>query len=981
MKKILLTFCILHFAFCIFGQRPFQQKKEIPENLKNMVTTIQQNPTRSGEYSEVAFPFDTTFLFDYPNVTTHDIAGGGGVPIVIFKFTLDHNAVVNFKDDGCFLDYAPFKNAIDMNNYMGDGQCYTTSLPAGTYYVICADFIGKLQNEGAFNVHISFSEIIPTELTFPIDQDITLTYANTDDVLYGGNRGAMFAVTLPNFGIYNELSTETVITSYNFGAEAGTNITAILPDGRIFFNLVDYSGSISETQDLTTHLTFTLNTTITPTAIQVPYAGNIEITTTNSVNLWDYYVKFYTFTLENDAWLHFYSENALNDMLPYFQVSSIDMSQDYADGNDISVLLSAGTYLLFVDDDGHIVNDGVTSVSATMKIDVEHHYNNLDYSKEITTTPIYSSLNNLVEFVEPMIPVPLLYGEGFHFNVEAGKIYKLHCESFANGISQEATSMVGVNLLRDYLTGDMDYDAINGNGGTMSSHNQFVVDYYGYENTTVKALFVAYGDTMPNELLFSFYLEIEDAPVAETETPNTEAGWHWETMTLPFFKNLVFDTINYNGWTDEYGKTYKPFVLTVAEDITLAYVDGTNHLGWSAPFDIYLDAEMTSLYLDNLWSYTQVNLPAGTYYLVFNDDGFPQHNGGGIYNVDVRLEAITFSNSITLEELLTDPNITTVDYANFPYFEEFTTADANIVYFDDYKYAKAYKITGMAAGDSGYIHIANSYDAYLYIYQMDGGNGITQLSDGGVDDAWSYETGNQGYYGGDLDSYWSGEVPETRDYYIVATYYDSYENAVNSQFMVNFWKTSTATAPVLGEITNTTASAASVLVDDSEGLNANDIKIALMSLTITANANLTAGGTTSFAVGNNPFAWTIAPDNTSAIYINLEAPMGYNIAANYVPATVAISLLSANQNDIHLPKLSLYPNPCTDYFVISGDMNNMSDKFLVRIYDISGKLHMSQLLHVLPLSQQINVADLPRGSYIVTVQNGNTMNVLKFVKK
>ncbi|MDR2511802.1 MAG: T9SS type A sorting domain-containing protein [Bacteroidales bacterium] len=75
--------------------------------------------------------------------------------------------------------------------------------------------------------------------------------------------------------------------------------------------------------------------------------------------------------------------------------------------------------------------------------------------------------------------------------------------------------------------------------------------------------------------------------------------------------------------------------------------------------------------------------------------------------------------------------------------------------------------------------------------------------------------------------------------------------------------------------------------------------------------------------------------------------------------------------------VTVYPNPVEDYIVIScgkGDRSNRSDKFLVQIYDLSGKLHISQLLQ---LSQKLNVVDLPAGTYFLKIGE----EVHKFVKK
>ncbi|MDR2511468.1 MAG: DUF4465 domain-containing protein [Bacteroidales bacterium] len=81
--------------------------------------------------------------------------------------------------------------------------------------------------------------------------------------------------------------------------------------------------------------------------------------------------------------------------------------------------------------------------------------------------------------------------------------------------------------------------------------------------------------------------------------------------------------------------------------------------------------------------------------------------------------------------------------------------------------------------------------------------------------------------------------------------------------------------------------------------------------------------------------------------------------------------------------IHIFPNPCSDYLLMNcdmsdkGNMSNKSDRFLVQIYDVSGKLHISQLLHVSHISQKINVADLPSGTYFLKIAD----IVKKFVKE
>ncbi|MDR2511822.1 MAG: T9SS type A sorting domain-containing protein [Bacteroidales bacterium] len=103
-------------------------------------------------------------------------------------------------------------------------------------------------------------------------------------------------------------------------------------------------------------------------------------------------------------------------------------------------------------------------------------------------------------------------------------------------------------------------------------------------------------------------------------------------------------------------------------------------------------------------------------------------------------------------------------------------------------------------------------------------------------------------------------------------------------------------------------------------------------------------------------------------------------ATDFAFVTLSFSTTSAT-----LPKeteaFSIFPNPANDYIVIScnkggmGNNSDMRDKFLVEIYDVTGKLHISLISQI---SQKINVADLPSGIYFCRFSGNN--NIEKIVK-
>lgn len=75
--------------------------------------------------------------------------------------------------------------------------------------------------------------------------------------------------------------------------------------------------------------------------------------------------------------------------------------------------------------------------------------------------------------------------------------------------------------------------------------------------------------------------------------------------------------------------------------------------------------------------------------------------------------------------------------------------------------------------------------------------------------------------------------------------------------------------------------------------------------------------------------------------------------------------------------IQLYPNPCTDFLIITGDETKEA-LFTVGLYDISGQLLQSFSFQQ---SIQLNVNELPPGVYLVNVAiNGQILRVQKVVK-
>lgn len=76
--------------------------------------------------------------------------------------------------------------------------------------------------------------------------------------------------------------------------------------------------------------------------------------------------------------------------------------------------------------------------------------------------------------------------------------------------------------------------------------------------------------------------------------------------------------------------------------------------------------------------------------------------------------------------------------------------------------------------------------------------------------------------------------------------------------------------------------------------------------------------------------------------------------------------------DLNKNKLSVYPNPTSDYLKI-----NSSEKISsVLVYDLSGKNIPVQFD-----GQAVNVQPLAKGTYMIGIKIGTEVNVQKFIKK
>ncbi|SKB87909.1 Por secretion system C-terminal sorting domain-containing protein [Soonwooa buanensis] len=118
-------------------------------------------------------------------------------------------------------------------------------------------------------------------------------------------------------------------------------------------------------------------------------------------------------------------------------------------------------------------------------------------------------------------------------------------------------------------------------------------------------------------------------------------------------------------------------------------------------------------------------------------------------------------------------------------------------------------------------------------------------------------------------------------------------------------------------------------------------------------------------------------------YIKVYPYSGYNANSCYSlrvePGYTVNNINSQNQNsELTNDDIKLYPNPVVDNFTLNIPAKLRKDT-TANIYDVAGNLKMS--VKLTSDDQNINVARLQQGVYIVKIDNSEEPIVLKFVKK
>jgi hypothetical protein len=148
------------------------------------------------------------------------------------------------------------------------------------------------------------------------------------------------------------------------------------------------------------------------------------------------------------------------------------------------------------------------------------------------------------------------------------------------------------------------------------------------------------------------------------------------------------------------------------------------------------------------------------------------------------------------------------------------------------------------------------------------------------------------------------------------------------------------------------------------------------TLLTSVNGPLTVGGYpdvwTEVSVTITGYSATPLAGNLAFRYFVTDAgPAGNN--SDYMGIdTFTVTRPSLAVSNANNAKVSIYPNPATDYLKLNASSKISS----VEIFDMSGKKVVTQLV-----DNTVDVKSLAKGSYVIKIQDQNGTSTQKFIKK
>jgi hypothetical protein len=335
--------------------------------------------------------------------------------------------------------------------------------------------------------------------------------------------------------------------------------------------------------------------------------------------------------------------------------------------------------------------------------------------------------------------------------------------------------------------------------------------------------------------------------------------------------------------------------------------------------------------------------------------------------------------TVTVAQLMDDPAIPVIDYTgDLPYTDSgyFVYGTSKLVNDPDFfltnVFAKGYKLTGMDNVHD--VFIVDCQPAYEFVSNLD----IYQKEEDG-----SY-TKLENLFVGSLPvsdaTYIYFSPDEVRDYYIMASTSSSYpafyagEKYPHYQIEIVASDAAGSTPPeptlvdlqlpdeILIESTATNATEVYVDADASRA----EMKLALMALEITA----TTQTQTTVVLESNPASWEINSLGTEASFTAIPVP--YLPAETYAPATVQLKV-KTGIDEVASETIRI-ANSGQGLVTITG----LLGKETISLIDINGRILRKTTAQ--GTTAILETGALSGGVYIVAVQNGKRLTVLKFVR-
>ncbi|MBQ8055854.1 MAG: hypothetical protein IJ270_03455 [Paludibacteraceae bacterium] len=523
--------------------------------------------------------------------------------------------------------------------------------------------------------------------------------------------------------------------------------------------------------------------------------------------------------------------------------------------------LEAGEYTLFV------ISMGPGSATITIETaEPEPSYTDVDYSKTIKLgEPVYGMLDdNHGTVISPILGAPFNFiANGYNFEAKKNKTYTVNIE----GEYETIFLLKGGDL-----KGSVSTDIVD------AFFHTFTVPADG----TYRLLIVG-----KEEKSYIYKMTIEEVIYPDIT---------FQEITLPYHNDVIsFDddkTFEYYDSSEGHNTKARGFKFTLTEDANVTFSSKNNELGWTAYRAIYASYSKEEGFGEmidyNSYSQNSINLAAGTYYLVVDDDDYTNENGGVYYCfLDIKLNGTSAAenapseeipnqsqeNSITLKEVL--DNATVITYSDdLSYLDTGSTLPTlcnEVLNDEEYErlaYCAAYKIT-LSDGDKITINHHASNDAFLLVYTKD--------SEG---EYVLYAADDDGGISSDSEIVLSisedGDAEGT--YYIVAT---TYRNLSNESYIFT----------ILGKNGVEQELQFTAIASDVESLTVEDINNSaeiLFKLADLEIYGLINGTSSKLPLGNGLDYWEISEDNTTATYLPDTDNEAYPFAENIDDLVITI---------------------------------------------------------------------------------------------